>query len=87
MKTIWKYNLDDHNNVLKIPKGYRVLSVIEQFNKIVLYCMVDPSHEMVDAYFDVIGTGWDLLDDKENQRCVGTVATHKGGLVWHVFWK
>lgn len=86
MKTIWKFTLDEHESTLKIPSGYEILSVVEQYGAITLYCIVNPENELVDARFLVIGTGWDIPDGAtDDMEFIGTILTSNGALVWHVF--
>jgi len=86
MKVVGKFTLKDHESNLEIPEGYEVLSVVEQHNKIVLYCIVNPENELVDAQFLVIGTGWDIPDKAtDDMKFIGTVVISNGALVWHVF--
>jgi hypothetical protein len=86
-KSIWKYTLGSGENIFQIPKGYRVLSVIEQHGAIVLYCLVDPSEEVVSAEFTLIGTGWELDNSILDMNFIGTVVIQGGYTVCHVFEK
>lgn len=85
MRTIWKYNLYEGVNRLRMPYGYKVLSVKEQFNGIVLYCLVEDSKEKLDACFEVIGTGQVVRFSENTSDFVDTVFTDGGQLSYHVF--
>lgn len=87
MKTIWKYNLGGGANIFDIPRGYEVLSVIEQHGGIVLYCLVDPIEEKVATQFTLVGTGQGLDNSVLDMNFIGTVAVQDGYTVWHVFEK
>ena len=84
--TIWKFKLQPHDSQILHIKGLiKVLSVAEQYGGIVLYALIDPSHETptkVPIY--VVGTGhdfeWDLA-----RRFLGTVLLMGGRLMFHVF--
>jgi len=85
MRTIWKYTLNANWNPLEVPVGYKVLSVIEQYDEIVMYLLVDPSNETEKAEFFVSGTGIYLEDSIDELEFVGTVSTYRGSLICHVF--
>lgn len=87
MKSIWKYTMKTHNPTFKIPKGFKVLSIANQYNEIVLYCLVDSnSVEYETVEFEAIGTGWEAYDTYfDNKEFIGTVVTHEGSLIWHIF--
>lgn len=86
MKTIWKYELPVNGlNKLFIPKGFKALSLIEQQNRVVLYCLVDPYEQKVEEFFYVLGTGQDVSDSLLDLDFLGTISTFDGMLVWHVF--
>lgn len=86
MKVIWKYTLEEHVNDLALPKGYEILSVVEQHNNITLYCLVNPEEEKEDVQFLMVGTGWNIPDGaSDDMKFIGTVLTTNGLLVWHVF--
>lgn len=87
MKTIWKYPLDiTDSQVLTIPKGAHFLSVIEQSDIPVLYALVNPSLPTEQTEVLIRGTGHPI-DEAHLPRYVflGTVGTHSGTLVWHIF--
>lgn len=93
MKSIWKFDLHRPidrvycvpvNCTVEIPKDYRILSVIEQFNVIQLYCLVEPDNKLEKVNFWVFGTGWELTNIK-GLEFIDTVSTNSGGLIWHVF--
>ena len=86
MNTVWKYILNSDTNVIDIPEGYSVLSVVAQRNQVVLYCLVNPLEVLIQAKFRVVGTGWELEHNfYDNKIFVGTVKTHAETYVWHVF--
>lgn len=84
--TIWKYELNKNDTtVLRIPKKNKVISVANQGNKLVLYAIVDPTSQIEAVIIDVIPTGELLNDNVFNTEFIGTVSTHDGDLIWHVF--
>lgn len=82
---IWKFPLpiDDEVSV-KMPRDARVLSVAVQEGAVVVWAVVNPLHRTVSRRFRIVGTGHPFNDLAEWQF-VGTVQTHGGALVWHVF--
>jgi len=84
MRTVYKYKLTAGENELKLPKGYQVLSVINQFDNIMLYCLVESEDEdsLDTTKVQVVGTGWEA---PRGCKFIGTVTTLDGALVWHVF--
>jgi len=86
MKRIFKYPLKaDDRQVIAIPKGSKVLSVIEQHEQIVLYALVEDS-ELAHTDLKVIihGTGHPAYDVSDFEF-VGSVKLCHGTLVFHVF--
>lgn len=85
MKTIWKFVLDKHEEILKLPKDYKILSIIEQDNCPILYCIVNPDNEKIDVKFSIFGTGWDLPEHIDNLEFLGSVSVYSGVYIWHIF--
>ena len=84
MKRIFKYKLeimDDPQEII-MPSHSRILSVIEQNGKPVLYALVEDEREEQLLNVKIVGTGhpfeyadkWDFVD---TVKC--------GAFVWHVF--
>lgn len=82
VQTIWKYELGAAT-VLMMPKGAEVLSVASQNNTPHLWAVVDETQEKEERAFLIIGTGH-LVPNKP-LKFIGTVLTHDGALVLHVF--
>ena len=93
MKTIWKYRLDDKENVVELPQGAQVLSAGAQGNQIYIWALIDEAFASGDAprdkrTFEVLGTGWEGVDLSPCAAFIGTVQmpnTIVGTLVFHVF--
>jgi hypothetical protein len=85
MKTIWKYTLKKGINSLDIPLEFKVLSVTQQSDKIILHCLIDPHNIKKDVRFDVVGTGGKLNDSFMQKKFIGSVLTNEDNLTWHVF--
>ena len=84
MKRIYKYSVEvrDEQDIY-LPVGAEILSVAEQYNRIVLYAIVDSEAETKPHHISVRGTGHEL-NDKEG-RFIGTVKLYNGDLMFHVF--
>ena len=85
MKTIWKYPLKIMDQqLIGMPKGAEVLSVIAQGDTPTLYALVDPSESIIPRQVRIYGTG-NPFRETDGSGFVGTVTTNGGSLVWHVF--
>ena len=84
-KQIWKYELEPINK-LKLPKGAEVLSAHEQFGKVCIWVLVDPTEEKEERIFEVYPTGSNIHYDMGTDRTyIGTTILVGGTLVFHVF--
>jgi len=89
MKTIYKYPIkviDEQE--LQLPKGYKLLTVINQNDVPVIYAIVDTEEIKTETlWIRIFGTGNALDDDYLNNSYdyLGTVITCGGSLIWHVF--
>jgi len=85
LQKIYKYVLEGVENKLNLPKNHKALSVINQYDKVTLYCLVNPEEELVETKYFIVGTGWELKDYILESEFIGTVAVDDGTLIWHVF--
>lgn len=85
MRTIYKYPVAlVPEQVIALPRGYRILSVQNQDDRLRLWAMVETDERpTVPVLIRIIGTGHPVPD------AVGvylaTVQTDGGMFVWHVF--
>jgi hypothetical protein len=89
---IFKYPIEvTDEQILRLPAGSQILSVIEQRNEMVLYAMVPHPNDYPEVYVEydirVVGTGHDVKFSTRDFTFVGTVSMYKGGLVFHVFYR
>jgi len=85
MKRIFKYPIQvtDHTR-LTLPRGARILSVMNQREEIVLYALVEDSAYQNEAWeIEVRGTGHDA-SGLTDHTFLGTVEMHQV-LMFHVF--
>lgn len=93
---IGKYKLETTDRqVLELPAPAQILSVVEQYDGIVLYALIDYGNtETVTKVIDIYGTGHKVPKarsalmgepQKEPGKFIGTVSTCGGTLMWHVF--
>lgn len=89
MKRIWKYDLEIHDEqIVYLPRGAQALSVIEQFNRPVLYAFVDPMEKNTEAWMVVMhGTGHEAEDIDDTFAFMGTLNLLGGQFILHVFIK
>lgn len=72
--------------VIHMPDGATVLSLgppRDDSDELDLWAMVDPQRASRPCPFLVVGTGHEVPDDAGS--FIGSVTTHGGQLVWHVF--
>lgn len=88
MRTIYKYPLNvTDDQVISLPAGARILSAANVGGWLVLYALVttDNSVKLEPHVIRIYGTGNPYYEVSNEQRFIGTVITHGGALVWHVF--
>jgi len=87
MKKIFKYKLEGTDvQVLKFPLGFKIISVIEQKDSLVLYVQVNPEVKELARYeITIIGTGNPYDYNLDEHRFFGSVK--QGIFVWHIFGK
>jgi hypothetical protein len=80
VRHIYKYILNDK---IEMPEGAQILSVQVQQNIPVLWAMVDPEAPKRDYYFDILPTG--VVTNHKKLDYIGTIQTHGGSIILHVF--
>lgn len=81
MKTIWKFELEQGVQRLRVPEGATFLSAEMQHGQLCLWAIVDPTAKKVPRGVQVIGTGHPFFP--EGLKYINTVID--GLYVWHVF--
>jgi hypothetical protein len=86
MERIFEYVLEiEDSQVLDLPKGSKILSAMSQRDEVVLYALVDDDVQTMHGHtIKIVETGHQFPDCQEHYY-LGTVMTHGGSLVWHVF--
>jgi lysine/ornithine N-monooxygenase len=86
---IWKYELRVGESKIRLPREAKVLSVIAQNSKIVLYALIDEKKDerlAVTCDFKILTTGYSDASFAEGMAFLGTVDKYKdGSLILHVF--
>jgi len=88
-QTIWKYPLQLTDvQLIEMPVGADILSVANQHNELCLWARVNPLADVAkrNRMIAIVGTG-KPAPDPDSAEFIGTVLTHGGDLVWHVFAK
>lgn len=86
VEVIYKYPLlVTDMQVLQLPMGAQLLSVIEQAGTLMLYALVDPTYAKSPRTILIVGTGNAEPYICSIDRFIGTVK--QGPLVWHVWEK
>jgi len=88
---IYKYVLDNvKGQTIKLPQGSQVLSVMNQYDKIVLYALVPDNKKYTEnVSIKIVGTGHDIdfnIDPTCGYKFLGTVSLYDGELMFHVFY-
>lgn len=88
MNKIFKYTLETTDQqILKLPKGAKILSLQTQNNIPCIWAMID-THAIETEEQHIIntyGTGHQLPLDMSNQVFLGTYQLMNGALTFHVF--
>ena len=88
MKKIFKYRLEPADvQRLYILKGSKILSVEEQYGKVVLYALVDDTYGELDCFKIFVKRTGHLADDVSDCKFLGTVKLDEGRLMFHVFYR
>lgn len=75
-----------NEQLVHMPAGAHIISVMEQRHEIVLYAVVRPSDLLESVTIYVRGTGHPLnFAWNDYPRFLGTVSLHDGQLMFHVF--
>lgn len=89
MKSVWKYEISSHDEIVSLPVGYEFLTIKgnikgESFS---IYCLVDTEEEkMEDVRFLSVGTGWDIASVVANEiEYLGSLFKPISEHNWHVF--
>lgn len=85
IRTIYKYEIrvQDESTVI-LPRGYRLLSVMAEKQRLYVWAAVTPTAESVDVRFSVRGTGHPMSGDEGT--FLGTVKMEPD-LIWHIFYR
>lgn len=85
MKAVWKYEITKSGEFsLSIPTGAQFLSIKTQFNKPVMYFLVDPDNLPEDRKFFIAGTGHKVIPDS-GYAYLDTFSVGDGIFMWHIF--
>ena len=92
-QSIWKFSTlvgGNFNGIISIqmPKGSEILCVQrdEKTNIPCIWALVYPDNESVKRYFELFGTGHEIVnDDGINRKYIGTYQYQNGEFVGHLF--
>jgi len=85
-RTIYKYRLDANRLVVDMPDGAIIRSAAAQGDEICVWAEVDPEKVPVRRYFEVFGTGHEIVTGMGVSReFIDTVHMPQLGLVFHVY--
>lgn len=84
MNIIYKYKLEPLTiNKIRIPTGYKVLTVGIQRNELYLWALVDTDNKETEMLCYPFGTGHQISNDIDLTDFIGTAVSDT--FVWHVF--
>ena len=84
-RTIWKFEIPEaEKSIVKMPKGHTTLTAQQQYSTVKIWAVVDPTEDMVDTTFYLIGTG-NKMPEVANLKYVGTIQSYAGSQVHHLF--
>lgn len=85
MLTIYKFPLEiTDSQVIKMPKGSRILSIKQQRNRVCLWAEVDTSEEIEDVTILCFGTG-QVIPSYIKKEFIASLLLYSGDLVFHFF--
>ncbi len=86
---IYKYVLKSvDEQTINLPQGYQILSVMNQFDKIVLYALVSDNKKYTeDVSIKIVETVHDIDFNTAEYKFLGTVSIYNGELMFHVFYR
>ena len=86
MSLIRKFVLENKNlQKLRLPCNSKIMSVIEQSNKIVLYVMISNNCSDRDLLIHVIG--YEQIFSSLDKKFIGTVSLGGGTQIVHIFYE
>ena len=77
MKKIYKFVLDQRHETVSMPTGATILSCKEQDGKVCLWAIVDVNNPPEDRKFEILGTGWEIVDES-TRNFIGTIVDLNG---------
>jgi hypothetical protein len=85
-RTVWKFSLPLADEIeLVMPSGADILHFDMQFNRPVIWALVDPENkEVVTRKFRFAGTGH-KIETANELRYIGSCMIQDGALVFHLF--
>lgn len=86
-KQVWKFKIGLGGAAIDMPKGAEILQVHEQYGEINIWALVYPNEEKEERFFEVYGTGHDIVQNpcQPDLNYIGTAHLSNGSLVFHVF--
>ena len=89
MNVIYKYELSEEKvQWVSLPLNSTILSVVEQYQKIVMYVIVDAVQENTqEIQFLLLGTGQIFDNTLDGYSFLNTVKLSDGAIMVHVFYK
>jgi hypothetical protein len=87
MLRIYKYTIRVEGYFyLNLPVGAEILTVQVQYDKPQIWALVDPEQSSKPCrHFRVAGTDYDITEDRDSLRYIGTFQLSGGAFIGHLF--
>ena len=87
-RRIYKYEIEIiDEQILTLPKDSKILSIINQHEKVYIYVDVDSyTQQTEDYYVQLYGTGYHIRHD-DSYIFLGTISLKEGDFILHAFYK
>jgi len=86
MKKIFKYELrTEEVQEIEMFEDYKILSVIEQHNRVFVYVLVDTDSKSCYLVKIVMFVTGQPIEEIEGLTFLGTVSLYEGGFIYHIF--
>ena len=86
MSVIYKYPLKEQGiQYIEMPQGAVIVHVGNQFGKICLWAIVDPTAPAAKHGICIVGTGTVFQNQNSEMQHLGTVHLQDGVVMFHVF--
>ena len=84
---IWKYVLNKRDDIIEMPVGSKILSCGPQYDKVVVWVLVDEEVKLMEARHIVAYMTGEKFEIDRKHVFIGTCSFKNGSFILHVFEK